>query len=354
MRIFENCSTSERRSYNQIRERIVERFNQALVALYDLAEHAAHNEFHAGALNLLQPWIKFDGAVLWMGNIDTGTVTNLLPADSLMHQPNQTISWINTKIGAIESVIKAAAIGLKHPIQWNYTISIDQYDGAAAVNPLSEQKLRHVILFGENQAAHQSGRWVMLHREGVLPFDATEARYLHMAWLHLKRSMDLNRARVLDRHDPKRVQRASALIDDQGLIMAADYHFHLLLSREWPNHQTTRLPSEVVRNFIEGCGPFRGQRIEILMVQQPGYITCTASPIDLSPDLTPREYMVARRYANGLSHKEIARELHISPHTVRNQIAHLYGKLGVHDKATLTQHLVSKTGHKKGIFNAGM
>jgi DNA-binding CsgD family transcriptional regulator len=332
----------------------VERFNHALVALYDLAEHAGHNDFHAGALNLLQPWIKFDGAVLWMGNIDTETVTNLLPADSQTHQANQNFSENNTKIAAIEPVIQAAANGLNQPIQWNYAASNNQFDEDGSVNALPKQKLRHVMLFGENQTAHQSGHWVMFHREGVLPFDVSEVRYLHMAWLHLRRSMDINRARVLDRHDPSRVQRASALIDDQGLIMAADYHFHLLLCREWPNHQTTRLPSEVVRNFIEGGGVFRGQRIEIMMAQQPGYITCTANPIDLSPDLTPREYMVARRYANGLSHKEIARELHISPHTVRNQIAHLYGKLGVHDKATLTQHLVSRTGHQKGIFNAGM
>jgi DNA-binding CsgD family transcriptional regulator len=51
--------------------------------------------------------------------------------------------------------------------------------------------------------------------------------------------------------------------------------------------------------------------------------------------LTAAENEVARRFAAGLSHKEIARELAVSPNTVRSHLLHAYTKLGVHDKGAL-------------------
>jgi DNA-binding NarL/FixJ family response regulator len=42
-----------------------------------------------------------------------------------------------------------------------------------------------------------------------------------------------------------------------------------------------------------------------------------------------------------MSHKQIARELGVSHHTVRNQLAHLYRKLNLHDKMSLAQYLAT-------------
>lgn len=52
--------------------------------------------------------------------------------------------------------------------------------------------------------------------------------------------------------------------------------------------------------------------------------------------------LVARRFAAGLSHKEVARELGISPHTVRTQLMHVYSKLSLHDKGALANYLMSQ------------
>lgn len=62
-------------------------------------------------------------------------------------------------------------------------------------------------------------------------------------------------------------------------------------------------------------------------------------PIDALEVLTPREFVLARRFAAGMSDQQIARELGVSHHTVRNQLAHLYCKLDLHDKASLAQYL---------------
>jgi DNA-binding NarL/FixJ family response regulator len=53
---------------------------------------------------------------------------------------------------------------------------------------------------------------------------------------------------------------------------------------------------------------------------------------DLSTILTPRERDVVERIARGLTNKEIARELDISPATVKVHVERLIGKLGVADR----------------------
>lgn len=69
---------------------------------------------------------------------------------------------------------------------------------------------------------------------------------------------------------------------------------------------------------------------------------CQARPTMALTVMTPRETLVARRFAAGLSHKEVARELGISPNTVRTQLTHIYSKLRLHDKGALANYLLSQ------------
>ena len=49
--------------------------------------------------------------------------------------------------------------------------------------------------------------------------------------------------------------------------------------------------------------------------------------------LTPREVEVLKLLARGLSNKEIAERLVISPKTVGNHVEHIYGKIGSSNRA---------------------
>lgn len=53
------------------------------------------------------------------------------------------------------------------------------------------------------------------------------------------------------------------------------------------------------------------------------------------PELTSSQNNVARRFAVGLSYKHIAREMKVSPNTVRSHLLSAYARLGVHDKLEL-------------------
>jgi len=61
-------------------------------------------------------------------------------------------------------------------------------------------------------------------------------------------------------------------------------------------------------------------------------------PIDLGPaldGLTPAEIDVCEGLLAGLSDSEIAAERGTSPSTIANQVASIFGKLGVHSRAEL-------------------
>lgn len=62
-------------------------------------------------------------------------------------------------------------------------------------------------------------------------------------------------------------------------------------------------------------------------------------PADLSPRLgiTPREAEVLALLATGRANKEIASDLHISPHTVVRHTESIYRKLDVHNRAAATR-----------------
>ena len=55
--------------------------------------------------------------------------------------------------------------------------------------------------------------------------------------------------------------------------------------------------------------------------------------------LSPSEQRVAELVAGGLSNKEIAARLYVSPHTVETHLSSAYAKLGVRTRTQLAQRL---------------
>lgn len=53
------------------------------------------------------------------------------------------------------------------------------------------------------------------------------------------------------------------------------------------------------------------------------------------PQLSPREYEIARHAAHGLSNKEIARRLDLSPWTVKNHLRAIFDKTGLDNRTAL-------------------
>jgi len=57
--------------------------------------------------------------------------------------------------------------------------------------------------------------------------------------------------------------------------------------------------------------------------------------------LSKREEEVVRQVAEGLSNHDIAQQLHLSDHTVKNHLFHIFEKLGISNRVELVLYTVS-------------
>lgn len=319
-------------------------FHRALPRLYDLAEQCAAENFLQDALNLLQPWLDADGALVWQGDIAAGAILQA----GIGGLQDRGAPDAHACLTALDRGIAQCLLSLQSPLVWRWA-------DAAAMLPreslawMERAGCRHLLLVGDAPVFERPARWLLLYRAGASEFGAAEAAALQIAWLHLVRATDMHRARLLERHDAARSHRATAIATMRGRVMAADANFRRLLAEEWPGGEMAALPPELIGLAAAGRRAHRGRRIEVTLIPHGRYMVCRATPLSRDADLTPGEYMVARRYATGLSHKKIARELGVSPHTVRNQIAHLYSKLGIHDKAALALYLTVSSSQAKRL-----
>jgi len=306
--------------------------------LYHLADGAGPEEFPREVLALLHPWIAFDGAVFGMG--EALPANDLRVSDAYIHNRAESMLADYAEISAEDPVTQSFLNGLQAPL----AVDCDEFYGRRKLAALQDfarrHEMRQLMLYGDPPSADHPGRWLVFYRKNARSFGDAETTCLHAAWSHVSRAIDISRSHLLDRLNASTSRRASALVNRRGVIEAADPWFVSLLREEWPQHAARALPSPL-RECLESATLYRGTHLEVAIRPQDNYFLCLARRYDHTARLTPGEESVARRFASGMSAKEIARELGISPNTVRNQLSSLYVKLDVHDKAALAQRLGS-------------
>lgn len=328
-------------------------FSSTVRDLYALAEYASPDQFLTRAIGLMQMWIRFDGAIFGTGeraNLQAVTVLQSDAAAPAATVPESLVSRSRFRDDPVAQGFRNAPLSpSRGGIREVYRKTRDGKKAASvpagSTRTLAEELgLCHLMVHGDDPAKVKPARWIVLYRQHDVRFAETDAACLHGLWIHLSRALAINRARSLERISAAGPRRdngsASGLIADDGQIEISDQRFFDLLEREWPDIAPDYVPEEVMTVLNEGK-TYRGAHLEISMTRQNGSNLCRIRPMDVMELLTPREFVVARRFAAGMSHKQIARELGVSHHTVRNQLAHLYRKLNLHDKASLAQYLAA-------------
>lgn len=328
-------------------------FSSTVRDLYALAEYASPDQFLSRAIGLMQMWIRFDGAIFGTGEKTSLQSVTVLESDGKVPAATVPEALLSRELGRNDPVAEGFRNAPLSPsrgdIRELYRKSRDARKGrsaeAAGVRTLAEELgLCHLMVHGDDPAKVRPARWIVLYRQHDVRFAETDAACLHGLWIHLSRALAINRARALERLSDAGQRNdtasASGLMAEDGQIEIADQRFFDLMEREWPEIAPDFIPEQVLELLAEGK-VYRGTHVEISMVRQTGGNLCRIRPLHAMEVLTPREFVVARRFAAGMSHKQIARELGVSHHTVRNQLAHLYRKLNLHDKASLAQYLAT-------------
>ena len=162
--------------------------------------------------------------------------------------------------------------------------------------------------------------------------DMTIMRRVHLA------HPDIPKVLLLDAYNRELV--ASAFRSGaKGLFCFSAYPFRLLCKCILSVHQgQVWVNNEQLLYLLEG------------LAQVPSLRMVNAQGLKL---LTPREEQVVALVADGLSNREVARELNLSEHTVKKYLFRIFDKLGISSRVELVLYAVSHGGHREAEWVAG-
>jgi DNA-binding CsgD family transcriptional regulator len=313
-------------------------FSRTLLAIYLESTKGSIHEFQAATVRLLHDSFDFDGVVLGASQFDAIPGMRIISA----YIDGRSRSFLDDYLPLLSSdpIMVSLLGGLDHPIQADLDSYYRNRDLSELDSFAHKYNLRKLMAFGDRPCPETPTRWIMLFRDADSEFTSIQQELLGNLWPHLSQATSICNARAVSLRSLAPPCCATALLNKCGEIAFADMRFMQLLRFEWPDSD---MPDGVrrVREQLLQTRAFRGRYIDIVMA--PGSsLVCLARPTAACRSITPRETLVARRFAAGLSHKEVARELGISPNTVRTQLTHVYAKLQLHDKAALANYLMSQ------------
>jgi DNA-binding CsgD family transcriptional regulator len=186
------------------------------------------------------------------------------------------------------------------------------------------------------QAVAHCGRTINSFSEAERQFNEAIAPHLVQAW-------HLNAIQFLDTpaSPVAGLARARAIVDRYGVLYNVEPAFAPLIRRDIRDWEGPRLPMHMVAALDRKEREHRSASLVLSVVRElPDDMFLVSvrarAPIDA---LSPRELMVAREFASGKTHKEIAKLFGTSPTTVRTQIQVIYTKLDVRTKVDLVREI---------------
>lgn len=314
----------------------MEPFVAELSRLYRIASTAPVEQFAGSALDQLREWIDFDGAVFGFGKSGAQALTI---GSCAIYNRDAAIVGEYAAVSAADPTtrrfLQAPGAVTNVDTHADYTAN-----DAQVTRFVRRHDIRHLLLLGEAAAVPGHLRWIVLYRGTRTRFGRRESARLSAAWPHLLCALELNRTRALDLYAQSDTPRAAALAGPGGTIEAANPLFVQTLRREWPSVSPAFLPPALCA-AMRGPGPYVGREIEVHFTRKGDYTLCQAGRLSAVARLSPREAQVARCFAAGQDYKSIAALLGSSPNTVRAQLACVYRKLEINDKAMLAAALAS-------------
>jgi DNA-binding CsgD family transcriptional regulator len=183
--------------------------------------------------------------------------------------------------------------------------------------------------------------WLSLYRQGSVARPTHgQLRWLEAAMPHLTEAWRINAAihSATQRSNP----RCFALAEGAtAKLLSSDDDFKIFLISEWGDFDGHVVPRCLAQSWFDRDDIFfEGKNVRFHAKRVTNLVYLSASPMTRECDgLSPRLRQVAGMYVKGLSHKEIAQRIGISPATVRNQIAATYAQLRIHTKIELLERL---------------
>jgi DNA-binding CsgD family transcriptional regulator len=318
-------------------KKMLQHLSTTMSSLYALAQDAEPERFRCELLEIVRSLIRFDGAVLEARHIN---LTARHDCDAAREPLIDRVATILSHLELPHYHVATAAFfaALTKPEIVNRPSDLEQHALPCLRELAAADKVLKLLLYGDVMPPQYIPRWLILYRTGEDDFTEADAGLLRACWPHIVQALEINLRSALNQVDPQHAKRALALINSCGVIEAADACLLQLLRTEWPDFNECSLPSSVLTALLE-TGVYLGKYVELNAFLKFGYLACAAKPLPIVTMLSPSEMNAAQWFASGMTHSEIAGRLGVSRHTIRNQLANAYQKLGIHSRTELIRVL---------------
>ena len=325
----------------QISQQTLESFSAALLDLAALPPSASPARLMHQGLGALAALAPYDAA--WWGEC-SGIIDGLAPRNWLSGRMNLSADFAR---------------------EWNRISASDQFahdsmgrldkvvcgDGFDDPAPEVEDFARRHNLYrtmAVTRALPGSGllQFMVLYRhEGTPPFEPAQRMVFGLFTAHLMQHWSAHIAQLVADGDWPGGD-SQGLVDSLGEFVYLGSQLALLLRDHFPSWNGTRLPEDLADLATRPVHQVTVGRRRLSVQTRGDLRLLSLQPEHRPAILPPRELNVAQQYAEGRSYKQIAREMGLSPATVRTYMRDAYLRLGVSDKVALGQALSRASGRK--------
>lgn len=309
-----------------------------LIALYQSARELHVEAFQEHALTGLNALVPFDAARWGTGCTDERGAD--FHAPYLYNDSPQSMQDYN---GVREYDTTPATVLARPGRTFNFALGRLACERGAFADYLHRHRHEQGLI-----TAHESrstGAFHSLSLYGAYidkPFTEQQRRLAEQVFPHLRESLQTNLALCLERIRPRTegCKWAMAICDSGGLFCFVDPSFVDMLRQEWPCTVHRALPSALTM-LISATHPtsFAGRHIVFGLHVEHQMAFIRARRRLAVDSLSRRELQIAERVAAGLTHKEVAKALGISPATVRNHVQAIHERVDVRNNAGLAAQL---------------
>lgn len=189
--------------------------------------------------------------------------------------------------------------------------------------------------------------WLSLYRKDAMQVcTEEETQILHLLGPHLMQALAINRRIHLDKlvGDVALQCWSVAIADRRGVPYYVSDLFWEHLEAEWATKDKAHLPNALMKKLLSK-NQIIGRNIVVHCKPEHGLLYLKVRRREKVDGLSPREHMVAKMLANGMSQKQVAVETKRSPETIRSQIRIVFEKLEITNVVMLAPHLALRDGY---------
>jgi DNA-binding CsgD family transcriptional regulator len=311
-----------------------------LLSIYRTAREVPHAQFHDAVLELVKRAIPFDFAKWGTSQVtESGVVFHVA---HLHHESPEAMD----AYALVRHEDRAAFFIARHLGMTGNFHNPTYFSGrqhAAIRDYLQRYRHHNSLITGLRDARTGLMNSISLYRADVdTQYCERERRLCQCLVPHLMEALSINQLLEIEqlRLPHSRSVASMAIADPFGVVYFAEPSFNALVHAEWPNCPVTLIPTPLQRALLETRDErFLGRSVVVTWVLNGSLFFLRARhrlPVDA---LTPRELMVARDVSSGMTHKEIARHLHIAPATVRNHLSTIHERAQARNNAELVAQL---------------